>query len=79
MQTVTFYKAFSQKRRLVLPQDHTWESFLPRPVLWEWGGREALFADEDRKVTGSPSGWADPSPPGSRTPRLGTSRSVNLP
>lgn len=52
MQTVTFYKAFSQKRK-VLPQDPMWELLLPHPVLWE------------RKVTGSPCGWADPQAPGS--------------
>lgn len=51
MQTIinTFYKAFSQKRRQVLPQYRTWELFLPHPVL---GGKEALFTDVDRRVTG---------------------------
>lgn len=37
MQTITFYKAFSQKRRQVLPQYSMWELFLLHPVLGERG------------------------------------------
>lgn len=74
MQTIinTFYKAFSQKRRQVLPQYRMWELFLPHPVL---GGKEALCTDVDGRVTGLGRSSTSRFPP---TPKLGISLGANL-
>ena len=79
MQTLTtFYKAFSQKRRQVLPQYHIWELFLPPPFLGE-KGKKTTFTSVGRRVTGSHTIGQIGNPQVPLKPKLGISLRAKRP